>query len=108
MKKYTSNPRLQQTLDGLVGVVRCRVVVTPISQGGRAAIELIERTHQGGNVDIARFEIGCQASMNIGKVFQYGPIAGDPTQCSLPSVHVSVDKSRNHNHASAVYDLSRG
>ena len=87
---------------------RSRVVVAPIDQGGRAAIELVQAPDPIGDGNVFGFEQGGQPGMHFLEVLQYGPIAGHATQASLPSVHVGVDQAWDHDHATTVHALGIG
>src|SRR5437660_1281870 len=52
-----------QRRDAGVGVLGCRVVVRPVDQGGDAVVELVQRTGQGGDMDIVGHEHGGEAGM---------------------------------------------
>ena len=108
MEKHPPDARGQEALDGLIGVLGRGVVVTPVAQCRRAAIDLVHGPHQGCNVEVLWRVVCGQPGVHIGEVFQDGPIAADTSQGSLPRVHVRIDKARCHDHAGGIDRLGFG
>jgi hypothetical protein len=94
--------------EAINGPVRVRgrwVVVAPVTQRGRAAIDLIERTHEGRDVDVIGLKVGGQTGMHVGKILQDGPVAGDAPQGGLSGVHVGIHQPRHQNFSASINDL---
>ena len=105
MEKSRAYARLQQAFNGRVVVRRRGVVVAPVGQRGGAAVELVERTHQRGNVQVLRLEHGGQAGVHVLEVLEQRPVGGQAAQCGLPGVHVGVDQAWNDDAPGAIHAL---
>ena len=105
MKKRGTDARSQQAVDGRVVVRRRRVVMTPIDQRGGAAVDLVDRPHQGGNVQVFGRKHRGQTGVHLGKVLEQGPVGSQPAQRRLPGVHVGIDQPRNDDAAGGIDHL---
>ena len=94
-----------QAINRRVVVLRCRVVVAPVSQRGGAAVELVERADQRGDMQVLRFKHRGQASMHLLEIFQQRPVGSQAAQGSLPGVHVGIDEARNDDETACINDL---
>ena len=98
---------LKQAFDGCIVVRRRRVVVAPVDQGGGAAVDLVERAHQGGDVQIFGLKHRGQARMHLGEVFQQRPVGSQSPQRRLPGVHMGIDQPGNDDLPAGIDLLSR-
>jgi hypothetical protein len=105
VEKDRANAGLVETVDRRVGVVRSRIVVAPVDQRGRAAMDLVERAHQVGDEDVFRAEQRGEPAVHRLHVTGNRPIGGHPAQRALPGVHMGVDQARHHDHVGGVDDL---
>ena len=102
MKKRGTQARVKQAVDGGIVVLRRWIVVAPVGQRGGAAIDLVQRTHQRGDVQVLRVEHERQPGVHFLKIFQQCPVGRQPAQCCLPRVHVGVDEPGDDDETSAV------
>ena len=95
----------KQPCDGRVVVRRRRVVVAPVGKQGGAAVELVQRAHQRGDVQVFRRKHGGQTGVHFLKVFQQRPVGRQPAQGRLPRVHVGVDQAGDDDESGGVHHL---
>jgi hypothetical protein len=95
----------EQAVDGGVVVFGRRVVVAPVGQRRRAAVELVERADAGGDGQVLRAERRGQAGVHLLEVLQQRPVGGHAAQRGLPGVHVRVDQAGDDDAAGGVDQL---
>ena len=105
VEKHRPDSRCGQTIDARVGVRRGGVVVAPIGQCGGAAVDLVQRPHQVGNMDVGRLEQGGQSGVHLFEIFDHRPIGRHTAQTRLPGVHVGIDQARDDDGATGIDHL---
>ena len=96
---------LDQAAHGGVGMGRRRIVVAPVDQRGGAAIDLVQRADEGGDVDVVRAEQGREPGMHAAEIFEQRPVRSIAAQRRLPGVHMRVDEPGDDDAAATVDDL---
>jgi hypothetical protein len=96
------HPGTDQAVESGVRVLGRRVVVAPVAERGRSAVDLVPAAEEFGMEQVLRLEQGCQAAMNVAKVLQQGPVGREPAQAGLPGVHVGVDQPGDDDPAARV------
>ena len=99
---------LLQAGDAGVGVTGRRIVVRPVDQRGDAMVELVQRTCQGGDMDVLGHEHRRKPGMDMAEILQQRPVGADRAQRRLPGVHVGIDQAGQHEVAPAVERLGVG
>ena len=99
---------LDQAAHGGVGMIGRRIVVAPVDQRGGAPVDLVQRAHQGRDVDVLGPEDRCEPGMHAAEIFQQRPVGGIAAQARLPGVHMRVDQAGDDDAAGAVDDLGLG
>ena len=65
-------------------------------------MDLIERAHQVGDVEILRPEQRREAAVHRRHVSCNRPVCGDAAQRALPGMHVPIDQARQDDHVGGV------
>ena len=94
-----------EAVDRGVGMLGRRIVVVPVGDRGDAAIDLVERPDQIGDVDIVGPEEGRQPGVHGAEIVGPRPVAGEAAQCGLPGVDMAVDQARHDDHVGGVDHL---
>ena len=68
-------------------------------------MDLVQRAHEVGNVEVLGTEQRSQAAMHGGHIFRHGPIGGNAAQRALPGVQMGVDQPRQHDAIGGVDHL---
>ena len=88
-----------------VRVLRCAIVVAPVTQSGGAAIELVQRTCQGADPHVRWRKPGCQPAVDLLQVLQQISVLGKAAQGRLPRMHMGGHKAWQHNTTCEIDDL---
>ena len=105
VQEQRADAGIGKALHSGVAVRGRRIVVAPVDQRGRAVVDLVERAHQIGDVDVFRAEQRRKPAMHRLHVLRNRPVGGKPAQAGLPGVQMAVDQARQEQHPRAVDDL---
>ena len=79
--------------------------MTPIGQRRRAAIELVQRSNQRGDVQVLWLENRRQSCVHLAKILEQCPVRSQPAQCCLPGMHMRIHQPRNDDVATPINHL---
>lgn len=105
VQKYRADAGCQQALDGGIRVRRRRIVVAPVDERRRSAVDLVYRADQRGNADILGLEAFREAGVHAREVLKQRPVRRDAAQARLPRVHVRIDQAGNDDAALEIERL---
>src|SRR5690242_6888281 len=91
VKEGRADTAVEQRPHASIGMRWSRIVVTPVDERGRPEIDLVERTHQGRDVNVLGSEQGRKTGMHAPKILRERPVRRKPAQGRLPGMHVGVD-----------------
>ncbi len=74
MHERGAYPRIDECGNCGIRVLGSWVVVTPVGHRRCAAVELIQRTRQCADVNIARSELLCESGMDRMQIFRKRPV----------------------------------
>ena len=74
-----------QAVDGPVRVPGRGVVMAPVEEGRRAAVDLVEGAEEVGEIQIVGREAGGEVLVHAAPVVAEGPVARDAPEARLPS-----------------------
>ena len=105
VEKGGADSRFDEGVDGAIGMVGRGIVVAPVDQRGRAAVDLVKGADQCGDVDVLRAEFGGKPRVHMMKIFEDRPVSGHAAKRSLPGVLVRVDEAGQHDAARGFNDF---
>jgi hypothetical protein len=102
VQEQRADARIVEATNRGVGVFRCRIVVAPVDQGGRAVVDLVQGSHKIGDVDILGPEQRGEAAMHRLHVFGDCPVCCKSSQPGLPGMQMAVDQARQQQHSRSI------
>ncbi|MEU0196227.1 hypothetical protein ABZ250_41520 [Streptomyces afghaniensis] len=103
-----ADPGLGQALDRGVGVFGRQDVVTEVAEGGRPAVELVQRAGEIADVHVARGVVPDALTVEVSEVLHQRPVGADRAQRRLPGVQVGVDQAGHEDATGEVDDFGVG
>ena len=105
VEKSGADSRFDESVDGAIGMGGRGIVVAPVDQRGRAAVDLVKRPHQRCDVDVLGSELGGKPRVHMMKIFEDRPVPGHAAKRSLPGMLVRVDEAGQHDAARGFNDF---
>jgi len=105
MTENGSDIRIEQRINGCIGVRGRFVVVAPFKKGGGTPMDLIQSADQGAQIAILRCVPGGKVSVNGPEEIPSCPVAAKAPKCSHPCMNMRVDQTRQNNHVACIHDV---